>query len=113
MSLLLQVVFQKAMKTASLHDLKSDLKNLFINRYVGHGFKLPVIMFSGKFLDVGAILVRSSALLSPILLGSCLFKLVGCRRWWRPMPVFFLRLHRALKLLVICNLVFCLTFWKP
>lgn len=45
-----QVVFQKAMKTASVHDLKSDLKNLFINRYLGHGFKLPVLMFSGKLL---------------------------------------------------------------
>ncbi|CAM9861512.1 unnamed protein product, partial [Ectocarpus fasciculatus] len=40
------VVFQKAMKTASVHDLKSDLKNLFINRYIGHGFKLPVLLFS-------------------------------------------------------------------
>ncbi|CAN0562550.1 unnamed protein product, partial [Ectocarpus sp. 12 AP-2014] len=40
------VVFQKAMKTASVHELKSDLKNLFINRYLGHGFKLPVLLFS-------------------------------------------------------------------
>ncbi|CAM9377727.1 unnamed protein product [Ectocarpus sp. 6 AP-2014] len=43
-----QVVFQKAMKTSSVHDLKSDLKNLFVNRYVGHGFKLPVILFSDE-----------------------------------------------------------------
>ncbi|CAM9744377.1 unnamed protein product, partial [Hapterophycus canaliculatus] len=42
------VVFQKGMRTASVHDLKSDLKNLFINRYRGHGFKLPVIFFSDE-----------------------------------------------------------------
>ncbi|CAN0051384.1 unnamed protein product [Ectocarpus sp. 12 AP-2014] len=36
------------MKTSSVHDLKSDLKNLFVNRYVGHGFKLPVILFSDE-----------------------------------------------------------------
>lgn len=47
------MVFQKAMKTSSVHDLKSDLKNLFVNRYVGHGFKLPVILFSGKLLFGG------------------------------------------------------------
>ncbi|CAM9365309.1 unnamed protein product, partial [Hapterophycus canaliculatus] len=42
------VVFQKAMKTGSVHDLKNDLKNLFVNRYLGHGFKLPVILFSDE-----------------------------------------------------------------
>ncbi|CAB1098485.1 unnamed protein product [Ectocarpus sp. CCAP 1310/34] len=41
-----QVVFSKAMKTASVHDLKSDLKMMFVQRFVGHGFKLPVILFT-------------------------------------------------------------------
>ena len=48
------------MKTASLHDLKSDLKALFINRYLAHGFKLPIILFSGKLLvGVGALLPQT------------------------------------------------------
>lgn len=42
------------MKTASLHDLKSDLKALFINRYLAHGFKLPIILFSGKLFVGGS-----------------------------------------------------------
>lgn len=37
----------------SIYDLKSDLKNLFVNRYLGHGFELPVILFSGKLLVGG------------------------------------------------------------
>lgn len=43
-----QVVFQKAMKTASVFDLKSDLKKLFVNRYIGRGFKLPVLFNTGE-----------------------------------------------------------------
>ena len=36
------------MKTASVHDLKNDLKMLFVNRFIGHGFELPVILFTGR-----------------------------------------------------------------
>ncbi|CAM9724078.1 unnamed protein product [Pylaiella littoralis] len=50
-------VFQKAMKTASLHGLKSDLKNLFINRYLGHGFKLPVLLLSDYCCEDRAMFV--------------------------------------------------------
>lgn len=35
------------MATASVHDLKNDLKMLFVKRFLGHGFKLPVIFYSG------------------------------------------------------------------
>lgn len=35
------------MKTGSVHDLKNDLKMMFVKRFVGHGFELPVILFTG------------------------------------------------------------------
>ncbi|CAB1108010.1 unnamed protein product [Ectocarpus sp. CCAP 1310/34] len=41
-----QVVFSKAMSTASVYDLKNDPKMLFVKCVVGHGFTLPVIFYS-------------------------------------------------------------------
>ncbi|CBJ28935.1 similar to Werner syndrome protein [Ectocarpus siliculosus] len=38
------------MTTASVHDLKNDLKMMFVKRFLGHGFKLPVI-FSDECCD--------------------------------------------------------------
>ena len=35
------------MKTASVHEVKNDLKIMFVIRFVGHGFEFPVIFFSG------------------------------------------------------------------
>lgn len=35
------------MKTASVYDLKNDLKIMFVKRFKGHGFDLPVIFFTG------------------------------------------------------------------
>ncbi|CAM9368850.1 unnamed protein product, partial [Ectocarpus sp. 4 AP-2014] len=43
-----QVVFSKAMTTASVHDLKNDLKMMFVKRFLGRGFKLPVIFYSDE-----------------------------------------------------------------
>ncbi|CAM9700371.1 unnamed protein product, partial [Ectocarpus fasciculatus] len=43
-----QVVFSKAMTTASVHDLKNDLKMMFVKRFLGHGFKLPVVFYSDE-----------------------------------------------------------------
>lgn len=42
------------MSTASVYDLKNDLKMLFVKRFVGHGFKLPVIFYSGTLLSVAS-----------------------------------------------------------
>lgn len=36
-------------ETASVHDLKNDLKLMFVKRFLGHGFKLPVIFYTGTF----------------------------------------------------------------
>jgi len=36
------------MKTASVHDLKNDLKLMFGKRFLGHGFDLPVVFYTGK-----------------------------------------------------------------
>ncbi|CAM9444226.1 unnamed protein product [Hapterophycus canaliculatus] len=44
----LLVVFSKAMTTASVHALKNDLKMVFVKRFLGHGFKLPVIFDSDE-----------------------------------------------------------------
>eukprot|EP00752_Nemacystus_decipiens_P018513 g16598.t1 len=43
-----QVVFSKAMSTGSVHDLENDLKMMFVKRFLGHGFKLPVIFYSDE-----------------------------------------------------------------
>ena len=41
----MQVVFQKALQSASLREIKVDLKVLFIARYKGRGFKLPQVVY--------------------------------------------------------------------
>lgn len=38
------------MKTASVHELKNDLKMMFVQRFRGHGFKLPVVLYTGTSL---------------------------------------------------------------
>ena len=55
------------MKTASVHDLKNDLKIMFVNRFIGLGFELPVIVFSGTIL-------MSIALDKPVSCSSCTFR---------------------------------------
>lgn len=38
------------MSTASVYDLKNDLKMMFVKRFIGHGFELPMILFTGTIL---------------------------------------------------------------
>ncbi|CAN0058302.1 unnamed protein product, partial [Ectocarpus fasciculatus] len=64
------------MKTASLYDLKSDLKNLFINRYLGHGFKLPVMLFSDECCEDRALFVSMFREIEEET-GVCLFDATG------------------------------------
>lgn len=40
------------MKTASVHDLKNDLKMLSVNRFIGQGYELTVIFFTGTIFRV-------------------------------------------------------------
>lgn len=94
----LQVAFQKSMKTASVHDLKSDLQNLFVNRYVGHGFKLPIILFSGRLLAVGGAFFT-----------GC-HNLICAHRWWWTRPLVFCVEH--VKLCVSFDCCYCWNYWK-
>ncbi|CAN0310195.1 unnamed protein product, partial [Laminaria digitata] len=36
------------MSTASVYDLKNDLKMMFVKRFIGHGFELPMILFTDE-----------------------------------------------------------------
>ncbi|CAM9371057.1 unnamed protein product, partial [Chrysoparadoxa australica] len=46
-----EVVWQCPMKTASLNELKDELKMLFVNRFRGHGFNAPAVFYTDKCCD--------------------------------------------------------------
>lgn len=53
-----QVVYQKALQSASLREIKEDLKVLFLIRYEGSGFKLPRVIYTDMCCEDRALLVE-------------------------------------------------------
>jgi len=51
-----QVVLQKALQSASLREVKRDVKALFVTRYRGGGFKLPVLLSTDECCSDKALL---------------------------------------------------------
>ena len=54
----LQVVFQKALRSASLRELKADVKQLFATRYTGRGFQLPTVLYTDMCCEDKALMVE-------------------------------------------------------
>lgn len=74
------------MATASVHDLKNDLKMMFVKRYLGHGFKLPVIFYySGALIFYRFLGYRSFSL--PSVFHEFV-ELCGVRRIFNPASIY-------------------------
>ena len=54
----LQVVYQKALQSVSLRELKADVKFLFATRYTGRGFQLPTILHTDMCCEERALMVE-------------------------------------------------------
>eukprot|EP00903_Cladosiphon_okamuranus_P019959 g18342.t1 len=53
-----QVVFQKALQSASLREIKTDVKTLFATRYKGRGFKLPTVLYTDMCCEDRALMAE-------------------------------------------------------
>ena len=50
-------MFQKALQSACLRELKADVKQLFATRYTGRGFQLPTVLHSDMCCEDRALMV--------------------------------------------------------
>jgi len=46
-----QVLWQQPMMTASLRELREELKLTILGRFIGHGFKLPIVYYTDECCD--------------------------------------------------------------
>ena len=51
-------MFQKALQSASLRELKADVKLLFATRYTGKGFQLPTVLYNDMCCEDRALMVE-------------------------------------------------------
>lgn len=54
----IQVVFQKALQSTSLREVKAEVKALFVTRYKGRGFKLPTALYTDMCCEDRALMAE-------------------------------------------------------